>query len=86
MVGKNEKSEHYNPKNNFQAWFGILVHCAKDGHLFEILIWNETFYKTFKTVSRPPDIIAEHIPSPTSSSRTNEENIGKKTISSNFHH
>ena len=28
VVGKYDKSEHYDPKNNFQARFGILVHCA----------------------------------------------------------
>ena len=28
MVSKNEKSEHYNPRYNFQAWFAISVRCA----------------------------------------------------------
>ena len=35
MVGKNVKSEYYNPKNTFHARFGISVHCDNSEYFTE---------------------------------------------------
>ena len=38
MVGKNVKSEYYNPKNTFHARSGISVHCDNEAKIVDLKI------------------------------------------------